>query len=211
MKLEKLRWQRTRPSLFHALWLTLFGIVLAANSGCAAVQGVRNVIAYNDCTDDFVASWRGGAWAVKAWHRDSHQFADRPHFRAFGDGYRQGYKDVVLGSNGCPPPLPPRKYWSWKYQTAEGQGKVAAWFDGYPHGARAAEQDGAGNWLEIQVSQPIQTQYSQEFRNPSLPEFVDPTSKSTKSGPESRSLEPIPAGKHPLLPDPPDEAHSRTD
>ncbi len=56
------------------------------------------------------------------------------------------------GSEACTPAFAPRQYWGWKYQSAEGQQKVAAWYSGYPHGARAAEEDGIGNWTQIQTS-----------------------------------------------------------
>ncbi len=56
---------------------------------------------------------------------------------------------VADGSDGCTPSFPPNTYWGWRYQSAEGQAKVAAWFSGYPHGARAAEEDGVGNWTQI--------------------------------------------------------------
>jgi hypothetical protein len=38
---------------------------------------------------------------------------------------------------------------------------VAAWFAGYPHGARAAEEDGIGNYYQVQTSANIQHQYAQ--------------------------------------------------
>lgn len=69
--------------------------------------------------------------------------------------------DVADGGTGCVPTFPPREYWGWKYQSCEGQARVAAWFAGYPHGARAAEEDGIGNYYQIQTSANIQHQYSQ--------------------------------------------------
>jgi hypothetical protein len=79
------------------------------------------------------------------------------------------YLRVVSGGSGCVPPLPPREYWSWKYQTAEGQAKVAAWFDGFTYGAQAADEEGAGMWQDIQVSHLIEAQYSPEFQRGECP------------------------------------------
>ena len=73
---------------------------------------------------------------------------------------RDGYEAVAGGKDGCTPALTPQQYWSWQYQNAEGQGKAAAWFAGYPHGARAAEEDGIGNWSQIQTSANIQSEYN---------------------------------------------------
>jgi hypothetical protein len=68
------------------------------------------------------------------------------------------------------PGLPPRHFWTWKFQTGEGQAKVAAWFAGYPHGAKAAHEDGAGNFQQIQVSHIIEMEYSPEFQAGKCPE-----------------------------------------
>lgn len=148
----------------------LLGLTLVC-SGCSLTQGLNNAIAYNDPCNDFVMGWRNSVWASQAWHNQKQYFAGHAELRAFGAGFRDGYQSVASGGNGCPPPLPPRQYWSWKYQTAEGQCKVAAWFEGYGYGAAAAEQDGAGNFQNIQVSHAIETQYSPEFQSGQIPAF----------------------------------------
>lgn len=137
----------------------LICIAVLTLSGCTAVQGVREHIAYNDTVDDFVLAWRNGAWAHQAWHMRKAQFLGHPYLHDFGEGFKAGYRDVASGGSGCTPPLPPRKYWNWRYQTAEGQAKVAAWFEGYPHGARAAEEDGAGLHRNIQTSELLRAEY----------------------------------------------------
>jgi hypothetical protein len=134
-------------------------LCLCSGFGCTAIQGIREHIAYNDTTNDFVLEWRNSAWASQAWHRHKAAFIGHPYLRDFAEGFRAGYMDVANGANGCTPALPPRKYWNWRYQTAEGQAKVAAWFEGYPHGARAAEEDGAGLYSQIQVSESLRAEY----------------------------------------------------
>ena len=177
----------------RAVSLLVVGLTLVC-SGCSLMQGVNNHIAYNDSTNDFVMGWRNSVWASQTWHSQKGHFVDHPEFRAFGAGFRDGYRDVASGGNGCPPPVPPRKYWSWKYQTPEGQCKVAAWFEGFGHGARAAEEDGAGNFQDIQVSYAIEAQYSPEFQNGQIPslnpgEYIIPGESF-----EPPSLELIPEG-----------------
>src|SRR5687768_15878605 len=108
---------------------------LATSSGCTAVQGIENAFTYNDTTNEFVLGWRNSVWARQAWHERKNQFAGENQIVDFGEGFRAGYEDVAGGGNGCPPGIAPRKYWNWKYQSPEGQAKVAAWFAGYPHGA----------------------------------------------------------------------------
>jgi hypothetical protein len=148
--------------------LAVYGlVVLAASSstGCVSFDALSAYIAYNDTTNDYVMGWRNTVWARQAWHARKYQFVDEPQFHAFGQGFRDGYVSVASGGNGCPPPLPPRKYWNWRYQSGEGQAQVAAWFAGFPHGARAADEEGAGLYQQIQVSHPIEVQYSPEFQN----------------------------------------------
>ena len=64
------------------------------------------------------------------------------HFRG---GFKDGYIAVAMGATGCPPTLPPKKYWHAKYRTAEGKLVVTAWYNGYAEGATAAESTGAAD------------------------------------------------------------------
>jgi hypothetical protein len=156
------------------LWLLGIALLFAANTGCSTFQGVRDYLQYNDATDDFVIGWRNYVWANKAWAAQKECYYGQPHLADFGEGFRAGYRNVAAGGNGCPPPLPPRNYWSWKYQSPEGQAKIAAWFAGYPYGAAAAEQEGAGNWREIPVSYVIQQEYSPEYQQGLIPRCDGP-------------------------------------
>ena len=175
---------------------------LCSAAGCLSVQGIRNQLQYNDRTNDFVMGWRNSVWARQSWHAHKAEFVGEPQFNAFGEGYRAGYAAVASGGNGCPPPVAPRKFWNWRYQTAEGQAQVAAWFSGYPHGAREADLDGAGLYQQIQVSYPIEKQYSPEFLNQS-PEAADPNLGPPPSGsPNNFETIPIPQPNAPGLPGP---------
>ena len=138
-------------------------LLLFAASGCAVVTApvgalsgptgfLQEQAAYNDTTDSLVLGWRNGVWAKKAWYQHEHLYSQHPHLRDLGKGFRAAYTDVANGGGGCPPVLPPREYWSWRYQSPEGQAKAAAWFEGYPLGAAAAEKDGIANWGEVQTS-----------------------------------------------------------
>jgi hypothetical protein len=149
--------QANRRSM-AVLWLLAITTAMVSG-GCTTLSGVRDYITYNDCQNDFVIGWRNRSWASQAWFMRRGQFEGQPYIDHFGAGFRAGYEDVAGGSNGCTPALPPRKYWTWKYQTPEGQGKTAAWYSGYPHGAKAAEEDGAGYYSQIQVSAEMKAEY----------------------------------------------------
>jgi hypothetical protein len=106
---------------------------------------------------------------------------------------------VADGGDGCTPAFPPREYWGWKYQSHEGQARVAAWFSGFPHGARAAEEDGIGNWYQIQTSSNIQKQYSEHGLLPSeyngiypVPSFDLQRSGNSNQAPGVGAAAPIP-------------------
>jgi hypothetical protein len=142
----------------------------ACASGCTALtapttlitgpaRGIKEQLHYYDEADELITGWRNLVYSQAAWRKHREQFAAHPYQHEFGEGFRCGYRNVAAGGNGCPPPMAPRKFWSWKYQTPEGQAKQAAWFEGFPHGARAAEEEGIGNWGQIQVSYAIKQQY----------------------------------------------------
>ncbi len=168
----------TRMSDPAARWMVVatFALVVSISclTGCTPFRGLRENLQYNDGMNDFVMGWRNSAWARQAWNERKSMYVNEPQFVTFGQGFRDGYADVAGGANGCVPGLPPRRYWTWKYQTGEGQAKVAAWFAGYPYGAQAAQEDGAGHFQQIQVSHLIEAQYSPEFRNGICP-GCDPT------------------------------------
>lgn len=115
--------------------------------------------------DDFVIGWRNYVWAKRAYAKRRAQFECHKYEDAFCEGFIDGYCSVGDGGDGCTPPLPPNKYWGWKYQSGEGQGKVAAWYSGYPLGAQAAEEDGIGYYGEIQISSSIQAAYDGQKTN----------------------------------------------
>ncbi|MCC6510764.1 MAG: hypothetical protein IT423_16790 [Pirellulaceae bacterium] len=111
----------------------------------------------------------------------------------FCAGYRQGFEDVAGGGTGCTPSFPPRDYWGWQHQSAEGQKKVSSWFAGYPHGARAAEEQGVGSWSQIQMSSGLQAQYVTAGMLPNQGHAVYPITEPSKS-PMGGVEGPTPAG-----------------
>lgn len=81
--------------------------------------------------------------AKVAWWDSRDIYADCERYLAdFGDGFQAGYRNVAAGKNGCPPPMPPQKYYGVCYQNEAGKKKVIAWYNGWSHGVYAAECDG---------------------------------------------------------------------
>ena len=136
-------------------------VVLACSSGCTLVHNASKLCTQNDAWNEAVVVMRNRTWATKAWHKRKHNFCNQTYINDFAAGFRQGYEDVANGSNGCTPATPPRSYWNWEFQSGEGQARTSAWFSGYPQGARAAEEDGVGNFSQVQLSSGLQSQFQQ--------------------------------------------------
>jgi len=158
------------------------------------MTGIHQGITNNEALDEFMIGYRNRAWSARSWHNNKHKFCDRKHMRDFQTGYRQGYEDVAAGGNGCTPTMAPSEYWGWKYQSPEGQSKVNAWFEAYPLGARAAEEDGLGNWGHIQTMLPAQqvTQPAGALPGPAptggAPTAITPPTVSGAELPEAEQL-----------------------
>ncbi|QDT03195.1 hypothetical protein K227x_15770 [Rubripirellula lacrimiformis] len=134
-------------------WLTAgcLGLIVVGSTGCTMTAGFGRSLAHSECIDDFMIGYRNKALAEKAWHCRKSQFGKQCYGKEFKDGFIQGYMEVAQGGYACTPAMAPSKYWGWRYQSANGQGAVNAWFQGFPEGARAAEEDGIGNWSQVSV------------------------------------------------------------
>ena len=141
--------------------LLLTGAAAVPFAGCTAMTSSWQ---YNGSWNKTMMGQRNKSNGTKAWNCRKQHFCNEKYQREFSQGFKAGYMDVADGGTGCTPSFPPRDYWGWKYQSCEGQARVAAWFAGYPHGARAGEEDGIGNWSQIQTSSGIQQEYAQHGR-----------------------------------------------
>ncbi len=134
------------------LLLVSVGCLLSPAVGCTTMSGFGSKMAHTEALGDFLVGYRNSAWAAKSWHCQKHRFCNRQFIGDFENGFRDGYQAVAAGGNGCMPAVCPQSYWGWQYQTADGQARMNAWFEGYPLGVQAAEQDGIGNWSQVRTS-----------------------------------------------------------
>lgn len=130
--------------------------MLVPSSGCMLVNGMQRALTRHDSCDEFMLNYRNRAWAARAWLCQQDRYANHCYVADLEAGFRQGYEDVAAGGNGCLPAVCPQSYWGWQYQSADGQARMNAWFEGYPLGVKAAEQDGVGHWGNIAAAFPIQ-------------------------------------------------------
>ena len=90
--------------------------------------------------------------AGKAWHEMQVCPDLGPAADDFERGWKKGYFDVSTGGDGCAPPVAPKCYWSFKYQSPEGQQQIEAWFAGYRSGAEAGLVTGHHQWAFVPTS-----------------------------------------------------------
>lgn len=138
-----------RTYLTMLLGIACVSTATAPLSGCMMAGGLGRRVARADFLDEFMVNYRNSAWAARAWLCRRHLFADREFLPDFEAGFRQGYQDVAAGGTGCVPAVCPKAYWGWQYQSADGQRRMNAWFEGYPLGVKAAEEDGIGHWSHV--------------------------------------------------------------
>ncbi len=170
----------------------LIATLTVSSTGCTVFDSVGNSFKYNSVWNDAATSMRHRSLSSKSWHKRKHLHCNESCLDDFCAGYRQAYEDVANGGTGCTPNFPPREYWGWQHQSAEGQKKVSAWFAGYPHGARAAEEDGVGNWSQIQMSSNLQAQYVRAGVLPNRGVAVYPITEPSKA-PAAYTGKPTPA------------------
>lgn len=135
---------------------------LAARAAATLTLGLAAAVTLTGCCyyelrdvcDECSLNVRNGYSARMAWHRCGDAYDDHPHAKQFKHGFIDGYAAVGGGADGCPPPMPPRCYWSCCNSGCEGQNKVNAYFDGYARGAVAAESDGLAASSRIAFHKP---------------------------------------------------------
>ncbi len=121
-------------------WLAL---LLISSAGCSAIQ---------DHCITFETNTRNTVLAEKGWMNWASCYENVNYKLHFAKGFKDGYTNILEGGKGCQPTLPPRCYWKPHFQTPEGKAKTNAWFDGYSHGAVAAQQDGFGSLQQLPIS-----------------------------------------------------------
>ena len=89
-------------SVRWSLGLLAFGLLVG---GCADLQELKI-----DARNKYLAR--------EAWDDLQTTYGCMNYEKDFGRGFRDGYFDVAEGGEGCPPVLPPQRYWSARYREA---------------------------------------------------------------------------------------------
>ena len=165
------RKRRVRMTILATLVVAITG----PSTGCTMFSGMQRALTQHEALDEFMVDYRNSAWSARAWLCRKHQFKGHRYLSDLEAGFRQGYADIAAGGNGCTPAICPQSYWGWQYQSADGQQRMNAWFEGYPLGVQAAEEDGIGHWRQVATS------------------FNTPAPMPTKPDPKA-AAEPVPPG-----------------
>jgi hypothetical protein len=134
-----------------------------------------------DALTDASIRVRNRMWARQAWDESCWRGSNAPHLDDFHSGFAAGYMDVASGKNGCPPPLPPRKYWSPSRLDSQGRQESAAWYNGYAQGVLAARERGVSDWSRLQSVKPSARGSGVE------PQFAQVGGNETRVGPTTLS------------------------
>lgn len=146
-------------------------IVISAFSGCSGMH---------DLCDNYSSALHNDISALEAWCQWSWCYEDLDHPHDFAKGFKAGYRNILNGGNGCQPTMPPRDYWKPCFRNAEGHCRVNAWFEGFAHGAMAAEQDGVAGYGFIPLSPTARSNFARACQPP---QEIDWSAKSVPPAP----------------------------
>jgi hypothetical protein len=118
-------------------------------SGCALMEdAARNSIqAIRTPIEEHRESARNRRWAEAAW--ESVCSAGPANYTMdHAQGFKDGYAEYLFrGGDGESSLVAPLHYRNAKYQSPEGYAAIQDWFSGYRHGASAARESGAREWI----------------------------------------------------------------
>ncbi|MFK8112957.1 MAG: hypothetical protein AB8B91_12180 [Rubripirellula sp.] len=134
--------------------LACFTLGLAASglTGCTMLGGLGSKVRTSECVDEFMIGHRNKVMATRAWLKVKHCYKKHCYPKDLEAGFMAGYMEVATGGSGCTPTVVAPQYWGWKHQSGNGQAAINAWFEGFPLGVKAAEQDGVGHYNMIRLN-----------------------------------------------------------
>jgi hypothetical protein len=169
---------------------TLLAAFLLTATGCSSLH---------DYVIQTETGVRNSILTQKAWGEWSWCYDDLEYPGDFALGFKAGYRNVLEGGKGCQPTLPPRCYWKPCYETPTGRSKIAAWFDGFSHGALAANQDGMAGMSQLPIS-PTAKRNLMTRRAPVNLDSLQPHGTDEEMAPEPDGTDLTPNEELPAMP-----------
>ena len=181
--IDRSRATRTCVATIGRFAVGLAGVLMVA--GTAGCQYHMDNLTYGHSINKKIATKRAKARAVEAWYKcHDHKYKDCAERNDVFAGFVAGYVNVAMGGEGCTPMMPPRKYWSWRYDGKPQFGH--AWLKGYPLGAIAGEGDPGS--------------YRIAFANLDHPGALDPSAYRTPTPDQSLPVHELPEFDEPETP-----------
>src|SRR5579871_3744226 len=179
------------------MMLYLVGIGLACQ-GCAPLwQSARTSIVqpliYHRVATDYQECKRNRELADQAWGSYFGKHPDLEYSKDFECGFKEGFADFLYsGGTGAPPPVPPRCYWNFRFETPEGHRAAQNWFAGWRAGAESARESGYRKLVLVEASATLPTAGTQTSQRPSA---SSPAAPGTSPATGTRTEETLPAPK----------------
>jgi hypothetical protein len=178
------------------IMLYLVGLGFACQ-GCAPLwQSARTSLVqpfiYRRISTDYHECRRNRELADEAWGSFFSKHPTLEYSKDFECGFKEGFSDYLYsGGTGAPPPVPPRCYWNYKYETPEGHKAAQNWFAGFRAGAESARESGYRKLVLVATSTCIPTSGTQMSPLPSPSQSAAPD-KSPGSGTGMEEMLPPP-------------------
>ncbi|QDV10936.1 hypothetical protein CA51_07950 [Rosistilla oblonga] len=152
---------RTGSRIMWCHWFVVGVLLLTSSlSGCASFQGVFSSC---DCSiNESLHLTRARMMARRVWSKEyASCYSQHCNTLAVRRGFIDGFVDVASGKDGCPPVFPPRNTncLTGAFRSPDSACRDQAWFEGYPQGAAAAEQQGCHLWWRASVPAHLMAQY----------------------------------------------------
>ena len=132
----------------------IVGLALAAlclgSTGCALVHDSASLATFKmrESAQDFCEGVRNRQWARETWADIRRANQKVEYSRDYEDGFKDGFEQYLYRGGNCePPPLPPKRYRTVRFQTPWGYQAIQNWFDGFRHGAAVARDSGYRDWI----------------------------------------------------------------
>jgi hypothetical protein len=179
-------------------WATWFAALCSLASGCSLVGTATHNVALEtrQYLDTRAEQVRNRRWAEQAWEEQRQSFEPGTYSDDYADGFRAGFADYLFaGGTGEPPYLPPKRYWTPRFQTPEGYGAVQGWFAGFRHGASVARDGGYREW--VMLPSPLQPlpdrprQLDSGVELPAMPVPIAPSEEAVQPWVQAELVWPI--------------------
>ena len=159
MTTDPVVWVNSRTVELMKLGRAVLLIFLLSPTGCSFVgYGIHNAInAPFDAVQECAFRYRLRQRAREEWQKTPCEERES-HSAAYAKGFEDGFVDYIdANGTGEPPAMAPKHLRAGLLQLNDGQEDIEAWFDGFRHGARVAQETGLREQVVMPIGRPART------------------------------------------------------